>query len=143
MQLNGSILPVETLMKPTRTQCMTGMDTIFHGVARRGKAWRGEAGRGRARQGKAPTRATGGNSGTNFPRRGRAGQVAAGRGLARPGAAWQGKARHLRESRAETAAPIYRGKAWRGKAWPGKAWPGAAWPGEARRGKATTRHAGG
>ena len=88
MQLNGSILPVETLMKPTRTQCMTGMDTIFHGVARRGKAWRGEAGRGRARQGKAPTRATGGNSGTNFPRRGRARL-----GMARPGAAWQGRAR--------------------------------------------------
>ena len=72
MQLNGSILPVETLMKPTRTQCMTGMDTIFHGAAWPGKARPGAARPGSARQGKAPTRATGGNSGTNFPRRGEA-----------------------------------------------------------------------
>ena len=82
MQLNGSILPVETLMKPTRTQCMTGMDTIFHGMARRGAAWPGEARRGRARQGKAPTRVAGGNSGTNLSRRGVAWPGAAGLGMA-------------------------------------------------------------
>ena len=53
MQLNGSILPVETLMKPTQTQCMTGMDPISHGAAGLGEAGQGTAGRGGAWRGKA------------------------------------------------------------------------------------------
>ena len=110
MQLNGSILPVETLMKPTRTQCMNGMDTISHGGAGLGGAGRGLAGlgvaglglagRGLARHGTARQgtyESHGRKQWHQFPTAwpGKAGHGAAGRGVARPG-----EARQQRDTRA-------------------------------------------